>query len=93
MRSLTVTIPAVASGKRLKAARRELNTEVRSALQETSPLGNRSNVVNNIRILAIALLILLTLEMMAQAEPRDNSRNYILRRQQVIPGLAHQRRD
>ena len=42
------------------------------------------------RILAIAVLILLTLEL-TQADPRqskEHNRNYILRRQQVIPGLG-----
>jgi hypothetical protein len=46
-------------------------------------------VVNNMRILAIAALLLLTLGM-AQAEPRHSERNhnYILRRQQAMPGLG-----
>ena len=53
----------------------------------TSALGNRSNVVNNMRIVATAVLILLTLGL-AQAEPRhrehkDNHHNYIIERQQA----------
>ena len=42
------------------------------------------------RIIAIAVLILMMLEL-TQAEPRrstERNRNYILRRQQVIPGLG-----
>jgi hypothetical protein len=42
------------------------------------------------RIIATAVLILLMLELM-QAEPRqstERNRNYILRRQQVYPGLG-----
>jgi hypothetical protein len=42
------------------------------------------------RIFAIAVLILLTLEL-TQADPRqstERNRNYILRRQQVIPGIG-----
>ena len=42
------------------------------------------------RIIATAVLILMMLEL-TQAEPRQStqrSRNYILRRQQVIPGLG-----
>jgi hypothetical protein len=65
-------------------------TESAAVLCGTSPLGNRSNVVNNMKIIAIALLILVTLEL-AQAEPhqsRERNRNYILRRQQVMPGLG-----
>jgi hypothetical protein len=52
----------------------------------TSPLGTRSNEGNNMRIIAIALLIAVTL-----VEPRqstERNRNYILRRQQVMPGLG-----
>jgi hypothetical protein len=43
------------------------------------------------RILAIAVLLLLTLVELTQAEPRqstERNRNYILRRQQVFPGLG-----
>jgi hypothetical protein len=47
-------------------------------------LGSVEPVVvdNNMRIIAIAALIILTLEL-AQAEPRQHNRNYILRRQEA----------
>jgi hypothetical protein len=47
--------------------------------------GNRGNVENNVKILAIAVLLLVTLEL-AQAEPREKherNKNYIIRRQQA----------
>ena len=50
---------------------------------------NRSHALmkpTNMRIIAIAVLILMTLGM-AQAEPR-HSRNYLLRRQEALPGLG-----
>ena len=51
---------------------------------------NRSHALmkpTNMRIIAIAVLILMTLGM-AQAEPCHSQRNYILRRQEAMPALG-----
>jgi hypothetical protein len=58
--------------------------------------GNRGNVENNMKILAIAALILGMLEL-AQAEPRqskERNKNYILRRQEagLVSGVPTIRR-
>ncbi|PYJ34299.1 MAG: hypothetical protein DME88_05640 [Verrucomicrobia bacterium] len=58
----------------------------------TARLLNRSHALNqtgrkHIRIIAIAVLILMTLGM-AQAEPCHSQRNYILRRQEAMPALG-----
>jgi hypothetical protein len=60
------------------------------------PENNRSNEGDNMRIIATAVLILLTLGMM-QAEPRqskERNHNYILRRQEagLVSGVPTTRR-
>jgi hypothetical protein len=53
--------------------------------------GNRGNVENNVKILAIAVLIVATVAIAAQAEPRqltERDHNYIIRRQQADLSLT-----
>jgi hypothetical protein len=59
--------------------------------------GNRGDVENNVKMLAIAVLIVATVTTAAQAEPRqskERNKNYILRRQQagLVSGVPTTRR-
>jgi hypothetical protein len=59
--------------------------------------GNRGNVENNVKILAIAVLIVATVATAGQAEPRqskERNQSYILRRQEagLVSGVPTTRR-